>query len=121
MLGGEQDFRTGDGFIGLHQLTQHGGDPVHEAVRDNFSALDLFQTVFPFCGKLWGLELFGQHGDKRRAGGCGKKVYHLLGFFALHKTRGHQLFNDTGTGCRGSDALALRIVGHILFARAFHR
>ena len=76
--------------------------------------------MFPFCGKLRGLELFGQYGDKRRAGGCGQKIYHLLGLFAFHKTGGHQLFNDTGTGCRGSDAFALRIVGHILFARAFH-
>ena len=50
--GGEQNFRTGDGLVGLHQLIQHGSDPVHEAVRGDFAALDLFQAVPPFGGEL---------------------------------------------------------------------
>ena len=77
--------------------------------------------MFPFGGELRRLELFGQNGDERRAGGGGQQICDLLGLPALHKTGGHQLFNDTGTGRRGSNALALGIIGHIFLARVFHR
>ena len=76
--------------------------------------------MFPFSGELRRLELFGQNGDKRRTGGGGQQICDLLGLPALHKTGGHQLFNDTGTGRRGANALALGIIGHILLARVFH-
>ena len=77
--------------------------------------------MLPFSGELRRLELFGQNGDKRRAGGGGQQICDLFGLPALHKTGGHQLFNDTGTGRRGSDALALGIIWHILLARVLHR
>ena len=76
--------------------------------------------MFPFGGELRRLELFGQDGDERRAGGGGQQICDLLGLSALHKTGGHQLFNDTGTGRRGANALALGIIRHILLARVLH-
>ena len=47
----------------------------------------------------------------------------MLGFliaFTLQETDTHQFFDDTGTGCRGSQTFALHLIGHFIRTGSFH-
>ena len=79
-----------------------------------------FELVFPLSGEQGRLKLFGKNGNQRHAHACRYKVYRFFCFIALYKAGGNQLFDDTGTSSRRTQALTLGIVGHFLCPCQFH-
>ena len=49
------------------------------------------------------------------------ELHGFLALFPFQKAGGYQLFQNPGTGGRGSQALTLRILRHIIFPGSFHR
>lgn len=88
--------------------------------RRKLAALDASQLVFPFCRQKRRLQLFGKDRDERYARLHRHKADGFSALFPLHKAARHELL-DHGGACRGrADALALRVLGHILTARRLH-
>ena len=120
LAGGKQHLAAGDRGTGRHQLPHHGGDGLHEVLRGQFPPLHLFQPVFPLRRQQRGLQHLRQDGDEGIALLGGDETGDLLGLFPLHKAGFHQFFQDGGAGGRSPDALALYVIGHILYARRLH-
>ena len=118
--GGEQHLRAVHRRSVPYQRCDHIADAGKKLARAQLAAFDLLEAVLPFGGQQRGLELFGQHGNEGYARFGGNEANSLFRLSALHKARGHQLFNDRRP-CRGSSqSFSLGIFRHILFARRLH-
>ena len=117
---GKQNFRTLYGGVGLYQIADHAADLSHKLIGIQFAMLHQLQLVFPFGCKQRRLELFGQNRNEGHARTGRNEADILLGFPTLHKSRGNELFNDTGTSGRRTQAFSLGIIGHFLCTGDLH-
>ena len=106
------------GNVGVfpHQLRRHCLDPVHEVLRRRLALCHLVQPLLPIRCELGRGQQLRQHRDQIDTCLCGNQVLAL----ALHKSAGHQLFNDGRPGRWGAQTSALYLVRHIFFARILH-
>ena len=107
-------------FIGVYQIGNHVGDFPHELLRRILSMLNLGQLFFPVSGHGGGLNLLRGHGDQRLPDLGRDQVLHLAVTLALQISLLNELFDGRSSGCRGSNAFALRIFGEFIGASGLH-
>ena len=89
---GEKHLGTVNHLVGPHQVPEHIADTVHELAGLHFTALHLFELVFPFRSQKRRLELLRQNGNQGNADLRGNEIGGFFLFLALHKAGRHQLF-----------------------------
>ena len=107
-------------FIGVYQIGNHVGDFPHELLRRILFMLDLGQLFFPVSGHGGGLNLLRSHGNQRLPDLRRDQMLQLAFTLALQISLLDELFDGRRPGCRGSNALALRIFGEFIGASGLH-
>ena len=102
------------------KIRNHPGDFLHEILRTVSTMLNFKKLLLPVSSHGSRTNLLRHYGNQGISSCRGYQIPCLLIAFPLDKALLYQLFNNAGTGCRCSEAFALRILRHVLRAGCFH-
>ena len=113
--------RSFHGLGGVYQRGDHIVDFSHKSFWLHLATLHAQQFCFPVSSHVGGLDFFGHYGDKGFTFVGGQQHLGFLVALALQKAFCHQLFDNSRSCSRSSNALTLCILWHTVRASCFHR